>query len=96
MENHDEDAPNLEPFPSNVAHDLNDVMLDLMVFQQAAKQLNFKPSVDLFGNAQHHQVDRYLAYKRDAELQASMPFRWIGSANGSRMPNSVPTNCAGA
>ena len=49
MEKHDYDAQSdLEPFPSNAAHDLNEVMLHPVIFHQAAKQLKFKSSVTCF------------------------------------------------
>ena len=44
---------------SSQAVDLNDVMLDPTIFRQARKELNFKPSVDLFASDNHHQLPRY-------------------------------------
>ena len=79
MEKHDTDAQhNLEPFPSNVAHDVNDVLMDPIIFHQASKQLTFKPSVDLFATADHHQVERYFATQRDANSSAinAVPVDW--------------------
>ena len=60
----------MEPFPSNVARDLNYVTLDPVIFHQAAKQLKFKPSVDLFATPDHHHVESYFAPKRDAHAAA--------------------------
>ena len=50
------DSSALVLFP--VRHDRNDVMLNPMVFHQMRKALHFKPSVDLFASADHHQVPR--------------------------------------
>ena len=60
MEELDADAGfHTETIPMNVAHDLNDVMLDPVVFQRASRHLKFKPTVDLFANNIHHQLPRY-------------------------------------
>ena len=75
MDKHHNDAqPDLETFPSNVAHDLNEFMLNIVIFHQAAKQLKFKPSVDVFATADHYQVARYLATKQDAHAAAINAF----------------------
>ena len=42
-----------------VSRDRNDVMLNPLVFHQARKELKFKPIVDLFASAVHHQLPRY-------------------------------------
>ena len=34
----------------------HDVMLNPFIFREARKQLGFKPSVDLFASADHHQL----------------------------------------
>ena len=47
------------------AHDSEDVMLRPEVFQDACSALSFYPTVDLFANAQHHQVPRYMAPRSD-------------------------------
>jgi len=74
MEKHNNDAKtDLEPFPSNVAHDLNDVMLDPVVFHQAAKQLKFKPSVDLLSTADHHTSSVTSPPSETRTLLPSMP-----------------------
>ena len=67
MEEADADAGfHTDPFPMNAAHDLNDVMLDPVVFQHAARHLRFKPTVDLFANNIHHQLPRYFSPTADA------------------------------
>jgi len=45
--------------------DRNDVKLDPRIYRQAKKFLNFKPSVDLFANAAHHQVPLYYSKTHD-------------------------------
>ena len=59
---------NLSPAISRI------IMLDPVIFHQAAKQLKFKPSVDLFATADHHQVERYFAPQRDAHAAAINAF----------------------
>lgn len=49
----------------DLAHDNEDVMLAPEVFAQACSELKFHPTVDLFANAQHHQVPRYMAPRSD-------------------------------
>ena len=44
----------------DLAHDNEDVMLAPQVFAQACSKLTFHPTVDMFGNAQNHQVPRYM------------------------------------
>ena len=53
----------------NKAADVNDVMLNPLVFHQPRKQLTFKPSVDIFANAEHYQLQRY--YSRVADPKAA-------------------------
>jgi hypothetical protein len=36
-----------------------DVKLDPAIFQRVCKELNFKPTLDVFANAKHHQLSRY-------------------------------------
>lgn len=64
MEAQDRDAhPGYElPFG-----DRHDVMLDPYVFRRVCRELQFKPSVDLFANRLHHQVPRYYAPQPDTE-----------------------------
>ena len=54
----------------DVAHDNEDVMLHPTVFAQACESLHFRPTVDLFANAQHHQVSRYMAPRSDPRAAA--------------------------
>ena len=42
-------------------------MLNPLVFHQARKELKYKPSVDLFANAKHHQLPRYYSPVADAK-----------------------------
>ena len=49
----------------DVAHDNEDVMLRPDVFDEACSALKIFPTVDLFANAQHHQVARYMAPRSD-------------------------------
>ena len=52
------------PIPLHPA-DKNDVMLNPLVFHQMRKALKFKPSVDLFASAEHHQLPRYYSKTAD-------------------------------
>ena len=54
--------PTSQPPP---ALDREDVQLDPVVFHEAQRQLRFRPTVDLFANAQHHQLPRYFAPRED-------------------------------
>ena len=40
-------------------------MLNPFIFREARKQLGFKPSVDLFASADHHQLPRYFSQYDD-------------------------------
>ena len=46
--------------------DAEDVMLNPLIFHQARKFLQFKPSVDMFATTEHHQVPRYFSPIADA------------------------------
>ena len=64
MEQHDEDSHCSSPQPSQLplfANDNNDVLLDPVIFRQAAKHLRFMPTIDLFANHDHHQCRRYFS-----------------------------------
>jgi len=64
------------------AHDREQVLLNPKVFKQAIKQLKFKPSVDLFASATHHQLHRY--YSKDFDPvslgQDAFKFDWLAEA----------------
>ena len=47
--------------------DRNDVMLSPEVFRAARKALSFKPGVDLFATAAHHQLPRYFSPVEDKQ-----------------------------
>ena len=48
---------------------LEDVKLDSRIFQQARRELQFKPSADIFASYKHHQLPRY--YSRMADTKAA-------------------------
>ena len=51
-----------------------DVMLDPVIFREACKRLKFKPSVDLFANAKHHQCARHCGPSLSPNAIASNAF----------------------
>ena len=62
------------PPGSRPTADVNDVMLNPLVFHQARKELRFKPSVDLFANADHHQLHRYYSPVADPKAAGADAF----------------------
>ena len=48
---------------------LEDVKLDPKIFQRARRELQFKPSADMFASYKHHQLPRY--YSRMADTKAA-------------------------
>ena len=82
MQAHDRDAArNMQisnSMPSPYAQPKEDVMLDPVVFREACKRLKFKPTIDLFANAQHHQCPRYCSAKFDpkALTQNAFTLNW--------------------
>ena len=68
MQNNDQDAgPELAKISKVIpyAESKEDVMLDPVVFREITKRLKFKPTIDLFAIAQHHQVPRYCSARYD-------------------------------
>ena len=55
--------------------DRNDVMLSPEVFRAARKALAFKPGVDLFATAAHHQLPRYFSPFEDKHAVGKDAFR---------------------
>ena len=89
MEKHDTDAqPDLEPFHSNVAHDLTDVMLDPVVFHHAAKQLKFKPLVTCLPPRNITTSSVTSPPRETCTLLPSMPSRWTVNQNGIHTPTT--------
>ena len=61
-------------------------MLNPLVFHQARKELKYKPSVDLFANAEHHQLPRYYSPVADSKAAGVDAFVANGKLNGLRTP----------
>ena len=60
MTAHNRDGhPSASPMQLPTAQPKEDVMLDPVVFCAACTRLIFKPSIDLFANAKHHQCARH-------------------------------------
>ena len=92
MQGHDVDAPLREKpssSPTSLLDAKADVMMDPVVFREACKILKFKPTVDLFANANHHQLPRYYSPKYDPRAAGVNAF----SINWSREwhPYANPT-----
>ena len=81
MQNNDQDAgPELKTTLKTIpyAESREDVMLDPVVFHEITQRLKFKPTIDLFANAQHHQVPRYCSARYDpkAVTQDALTLNW--------------------
>ena len=63
-------------------HDVEQVLLNPTVFKMACKKLKFKPSVDLFASATHHQLHRYYSKDYDPLSLGQDAFRydWLAEA----------------
>ena len=68
--------------------DVNDVMLNPLVFHQARKEYKYKPSVNLFANADHHQLPRYYSQVADAKADGVDAFVANWQAEGTPYANS--------
>ena len=64
---------------------LEDVKLNPKVFQQARRELQFKPSADMFASYKHHQLPRCYSRMADPRLRVMMPSTRTGIWNTLRM-----------
>ena len=74
------------PPEQHPARDVEDIILDPVVLRQACKHLSYKPTVDLFANASHHQLYRYFPPLRTAKGLPSTPSHWTGVAKSTPIP----------
>jgi hypothetical protein len=58
-----------------VRYNRHDVMLNPEFFRLAKKELHYKPSVDMFASADHHQVPRYYSRESDPHSVGTDAFK---------------------
>ena len=67
--------------------DRHDVMLNPLIFHKARKELKFKPSVDLFASAEHHQLPRYYSPVPDPKAAGLDAFKFDWKAEQTPYAN---------